>query len=481
MCFVYFKATNYKIDKLQKTIISLSISIIVATIINTLLIQYISGLIIFPITYFLYSLILSYITKYKIGFSTMVTLLSYIISYILYGVSIVFTGIIFMLFGFNEIADENLLLFIPIACLTMMLLFALFRIKKFRGGFYFFKKINNDTMETVSNIIIFLSGIIIILFGFARVNFTNLDVHSNYFIGGFIIILMSLYIFIKTQSNVLYKSKMKDNTIDIQKQELEESEKIIKELQNKLSAKSKVLHDYNTRFSAYEFGIQKTMAGLGNTEFAKEIGIALEDVKTLNKDLSDKILDIEKPFNLPTTNIWSIDSLFAFLKEDCDKNNIKFNLVINDNILYLFENHIKKEKFETLISDHIKDSIIAINSGNKDYRAIMVIIGIVNNCYEIKVLDSGIEFEIDTLIKLGLEPTTTHEKAGGTGIGFMTTFETLKETKASLVIEEKEPNIDSYSKAVVIRFDGKNEYRISSYRSKKIDFRNKDKRIVILK
>lgn len=52
------------------------------------------------------------------------------------------------------------------------------------------------------------------------------------------------------------------------------------------------------------------------------------------------------------------------------------------------------------------------------------------------IYDSGIEFELETLKKLGLERITTHKKTGGSGIGFMTTFETLKECKASLIIEE---------------------------------------------
>ena len=51
-------------------------------------------------------------------------------------------------------------------------------------------------------------------------------------------------------------------------------------------------------------------------------------------------------------------------------------------------------------------------------------------------MDTGVDFEIDTLVKLGLEAVTTNEDRGGTGTGFMTTFETMKETKASLIITE---------------------------------------------
>ena len=89
---------------------------------------------------------------------------------------------------------------------------------------------------------------------------------------------------------------------------------------------------------------------------------------------------------------------------------------------------------------------------------------------------------IQTLLKLGLELATTHKDQGGTGIGFITTFETLKETKASLVIEENHPENDKdYTKCVSIKFDGKNEYKIISYRADKIKAEAKDNRIIIKK
>lgn len=62
----------------------------------------------------------------------------------------------------------------------------------------------------------------------------------------------------------------------------------------------------------------------------------------------------------------------------------------------------------------------------------------------------------------------------------MTTFETLRKTKGSLIIEEKYPmnNVD-YTKVIKIRFDNKNEYRINSYRAEEIRKQNKDERILI--
>ena len=111
------------------------------------------------------------------------------------------------------------------------------------------------------------------------------------------------------------------------------------------------------------------------------------------------------------------------------------------------------------------------------------------------IYDTGIEFEIDTLLKLGLEPITTHKDSGGSGIGFLTTFETLNEMKASLIIKELSEKLQTrikeitrrlsgsegnhYTKAVIIRFDNKHQYKIYSYRAKEIKEKNQDRKIII--
>ena len=62
----------------------------------------------------------------------------------------------------------------------------------------------------------------------------------------------------------------------------------------------------------------------------------------------------------------------------------------------------------------------------------------------------------------------------------MTTFETLNETKASLIIEEINPDQRTcYTKSVTIRFDGKCEYRVKSYRTKDIKKFKESKRIIL--
>lgn len=90
------------------------------------------------------------------------------------------------------------------------------------------------------------------------------------------------------------------------------------------------------------------------------------------------------------------------------KNKIKFEVQLNGNIYQMINNHITKEELEILIADHVKNAIIAVNYSNNSNRSILVRIGKIDGQYSIYIYDSGIEFEINTLHKLGksqVQPT----------------------------------------------------------------------------
>ena len=159
--------------------------------------------------------------------------------------------------------------------------------------------------------------------------------------------------------------------------------------------------------------------------------------------------------------------MLEFLQEECIKNKIDFELQIIGNIFYMTNNFISKEDLEILIADHVKDAIIAINHSDNEYRSILVRLGKIDNFYSLYIYDSGIEFEEETLNNLGKKPSTTHAEEGGSGLGFMNTFDTLKKYRASLIIKElSKPCKENYTKIVIIRFDGLNEFRIESYKNK---------------
>ena len=207
-----------------------------------------------------------------------------------------------------------------------------------------------------------------------------------------------------------------------------------------------------------------------STEEVGEVESKLEEIK---RDLYKETAVVE----LTKTEIVEIDDMLKYMQAECIKNKIGFELQIAGNIHYMTNNFISKEDLEILLADHIKDAIIAINHTDNINRGILVRLGEIDGIYSLYIYDSGVEFEIETLKNLGKEPSTTHADEGGTGMGFMNTFDTLRKYQASLTIKEiNNPTKDNYTKVLIFKFDKKGEFQITSYRQKKLlerDIQNK--------
>ena len=399
-------------------------------------------------------------------------MISFAISYIIYLLSVVIAGI--MLFYCN-INYDNPLCMLAITIVSTIFMYIILKIKRFKKGIYFLK--DSSKVENIGIVSILVFGIVLVIRSVANL-YINWIVNSYLFIG-VILIAISIAIWLQKQTTKTYRTKMRDRTIEIQKAEIDEKSKMIEEIKTENLKLATAIHKYNHKFESLELAMKNALEIESKTEFAEELSIILKEVKETSKNFAEATnVNMVK---LPETNIPGIDNMFKYMQEEARKNNINFDLKINASINPLIDKIIPKEKFEILIGDHLKDAIIAVNSSEKSYKSILVILGLVDGIYEFSVYDTGIEFEIDTLLKLGKEQVTTHKETGGSGIGFMTTFETLKQCKGSLIIEEYNPETTSYTKSVTIRFDGKNKYKICSYRAEKIKEQKTKRRIIIQK
>lgn len=467
--YVYTKIINYKNKNLYKILIAISFCILNSTI-YLIMIRYFSPVPIILFIYFIYDIVMAVITDNKISYSTLVIIISFTIVYATYMFSTVLAGLIIYYFKIN-ISISNPLINLIIHAIEIILILSMMSMKRIKNGLRFLKnqdKVVNITMYTVT-----LGGIILAILGLLKGS--ENETLNTFLIVGIVLIFISLVAWIQNQITSQYRKNMRDRTIEIQKKEIDEQLRVIEDVKEENLRLAKVIHKYNNRLCALELGIKNTIEQNVKTEFAEELYCILKETEDLSKSFS-KETTIENK-QLPLTNIIGIDNMFKYMQKEANKSNINFSLNINQSINCLVEEIINKEKFETLIGDHLRDAIIAINKSNTSYKGILVVLGMVENCYEFSIYDTGIEFDIDVLMKLGLEPVTT----GGTGIGFMTTFETLKECKASLIIEEYDTKTTNYTKSVTIRFDEKNEYRIRSYRADEIIKQNKGNRIIIEK
>lgn len=470
--FVYTKIINYR-NNIYTTIFIITYSIINSTMYG-ILIHYLNPLSVIFILYIVYAYVIDeVIIKSKSNYIAF--LIAAIISYILYFISTLISGTILLVFIPRDNSFKNPISLILIPVISFSLLNYIFKIKRFKNGVNFLNstKINRKTLIYTA----FFTGVVILSFGLYQK--TNNVMTNTYIFLGTVLISISLIIWIKSQITKTYKSKMRDRTIEIQKTEIAEQAKLIEEIKEENLKLATAVHKYNSKFESLEHAMKSALSLDSKTEFANEISVILKESEETLKNFAKEVeVNTNK---LPLTNIAGIDKMFKYMQEEAANNNINFDLKINESITPLIENIIPKEKFEILIGDHLKDAIIAIKASEATYKSILVTLGLVEGIYEFSIYDTGIEFEIDTLLKLGEEQVTTHKNEGGSGIGFMTTFETLKECKASLVIEEYNPETTNYTKSVTIKFDGRNEYKICSYRAEKIKEQKSKRRIIIEK
>ena len=392
--------------------------------------------------------------------------------YILYSLSLIIEIAIKMIFSIEfDIRNQTIDLILALA-IEAIFLKCIMNIKRIKNGVCFLK----DQVENEYFALMFMEISANIIFTYCIFVNSN-DEFSWNILAMFFVLSIIMVIMIQRTLTLYYKQKLLAKNIEDYKSEIALKDAQIKSLSDEKYKISKLNHEFYNRQKALIHKVEEITSM--NTEIADELDLS-KQINDLTKEYTDKAQEIKTLDKLPTTGIVEIDDMFKYMQSECNSKKIQFNLKINGNIYHMINNKIPQSRLVTLIGDHLRDAIIAIDFSNNTFKSILAVLGENNGVYEFCVFDTGIEFKIDTLLKLGLKPATTHKDSGGTGIGFMTTFETMKETKASLIIDEmREMSNTDYTKSVTIRFDGKNEYRIKSYRSDEIKKKMKDNRIII--
>lgn len=268
-----------------------------------------------------------------------------------------------------------------------------------------------------------------------------------------------------------YKSLLIKDTIQDLQNKLDEQININENMKDEIEKLSKINHKFTSRISALELYVARLNNKLSNDEnIDADILHAKNIINNLSYEFSNELqINLENNFLVNKTGIINIDNILEYFQLICENKKISFNVIVKSNIKYTVTKAIPLNLLETLIADIIRNSIIAIDHSSNENPKILLQFDS-SDCFEFRVYDTGIEFEIDTLVKLGKEKVTTHKSDGRSGIGFITTFETLNSTNGSFIIEEYPPNNNdfNYSKCLIFKFDNNGKYIIRSYRFEEI-------------
>jgi hypothetical protein len=349
--------------------------------------------------------------------------------------------------------------------LAMILCVLVMNIKRLKRGLQFFQKENNAGLG------LSLSVVVMILKCLNLRDNQDADYMYIVFIVGVIIAGFGLYLWIRRSITAHYRERLQLKSEEHYKEMLEERDKEIEKLHQSNEYLAKVVHRDNHLMNA----VNTSVNAYFDSDKKDDQDHLLRDLHTLTKERADLINQEQLQSKLlPSTGNLLIDSAINDLFIKATSHGINFNLTVSATVNEIIGKYITQTDLQTLLCDHIKDAIIAVDSRGEAGGKILVNLSVQNDNYCIDIYDNGVDFDVDTLSKLGLERVTTHADTGGSGIGFVTTFETLRKAYASLIITEFE-NKTPFSKSVAFRFDGENAFIIHSYRSevlKKVIGRN---------
>ena len=357
-----------------------------------------------------------------------------------------------------DIEPESIIIYTLIQLSTFILAALLLKSKRFAKGFQFFQ--NKESL----GIGLIISGFLFIVSSIDFKGHYISDVILTVFFVAVIIFGFGLYFWIRKGITKHYREKLQLKSELYYKEQLEQKENEIEKLNQSNEFLAKIVHRDNHLMSSLDSSINVYFES-GDKDFKDGV---LREIQTLSKERGELIKTEQREAKLfPTTGNILIDGAINDLYIKAAAHGIDFDLSVSATVDEVIGKYISQTDLQTLICDHIKDAIIAVDAKNENNGKIFVELSMESDNYTITIFDSGVDFEIDTLAKLGKERVTTHTDNGGSGIGFMTTFETLRKSYASLIITEF-ANKTPFSKSVSIRFDGNTAFIIQSYRKEEL-------------
>lgn len=444
--YLFFKSQNTRPSK--KSIVLLLITNTVLSLFITIIYDA-SAQLTRILSYFFISVILSLCVKGNKTKLIEISFISISFVHILKWLSLFISSILWLLSPISQSIFTGIigLLIVGLSVLFM-------NIRRFRKGFQFFQRDENLGLG------IAISGFVFILSSIDSTKDYISDIIFMIMLFGIFISGFGIYLWIRKSINTHYREKLQLKSEEHYKAMLDEKEKYLEQLLKSNQYLSKVVHRDNHLMSALDFAIGRYL----ETESDAEKEQILREIQILSKERGELIRkeQLESKI-LPSTGNLLIDSALNDMYVKAAARGINFILSVSEPVNYLVNNTISQTELQTLLCDHIKDAIIAIEHTDNANGRIMVSISMNSGIFDITVNDNGIDFEPYTLARLGIERTTTHTESGGSGIGFMTTFKTLQNCRASLIITEYE-NKTPFSKSVSFRFDGENRFIISSPR-----------------
>lgn len=328
----------------------------------------------------------------------------------------------------------------------------LFNMRRFKKGMPFlYSKLSNSIGIIITSCILIFSS-----------SYTALDPSSSIY--GWVIfasLLLGLILFIwwRKQLTNLYVKRSYQNELARITAELNN----LRQENERLGA---IVHKDNKLIPAMIMSVQNALSSqvLTNDTPNEKLHELLSTLEKLTNERSSlTIAQLSTKCNIPTSNIARLDMMIRYMQQKAHSLNIKLSVDFHTNINEMLTDYFTEDVLVTIVADLIDNAIIATKLSTEN-KEIYIDFNKENNHYNINVYDTGIPFEASTIRYAGIKKASTHLDTGGSGIGLMATFSSLRECGGSFVIDET-INISPYTKKVSIVMDYLNEFRVYSNRN----------------
>jgi len=163
------------------------------------------------------------------------------------------------------------------------------------------------------------------------------------------------------------------------------------------------------------------------------------------------------------TSIALLDELLHHADEEALQKQIAFSVHFGTDLVNFVPKDISESDLVHTIDDLLKNAFKSTLTREK--RMVQLQFYKLGKHFVIEVADSGIPFEVKSLVNMGLEKLTTYPD--GNGIGLVDIWNTKERCGATYHIEEY-ANATPFSKKISLTFDKKNRYSIRTWRKQEI-------------
>lgn len=279
-------------------------------------------------------------------------------------------------------------------------------------------------------------------------------------------LLIIFFLWWKVQITNSYRRKLLLLELSTLRTKNNEQQDYIHSIEAENQRLGKIIHKDNRIVNAMSDAVRDYLANyesaLGD-DFSEKGKRILAELDQLF-DARQSLLDSDNSINsrICKTNRIGIDALLSYMQKEAASYQIELSFNFEPEFFNVMEKYISENNIVHLLSDLLENAVIATRYANA--HKIELTLTVLNNIPAISVSDSGIAFEIDTYMNLGITNASTHLDSGGHGIGLIDIWNIKKNCLATLCIEEL-PSTSVFTKRISIMFDNKSRYIISSSRS----------------